>query len=140
MPKFKQNNIPAPSKDFVTDEEVREIIAAALANWTGITRFRTVESVVTVIADFSNAQHNHTNTSGGGQLTDAALSAVVTVPKGGTGVNTITSGGILKGAGAGAITTVVPQAGVKTCFVANTNGGLATTQITFTDGILTAGL
>jgi hypothetical protein len=46
------------------------------------------------IASFTNATHNHTNAAGGGQLTDAALSAAVTVAKGGTGIASGTSGGV----------------------------------------------
>ncbi len=37
------------------------------------------------IGDLTNAGHDHTNAAGGGQLTDAALSAAVTAAKGGTG-------------------------------------------------------
>lgn len=40
------------------------------------------------IASLTNAQHNHTNAAGGGQLTDAALSAAVGITKGGTGAVT----------------------------------------------------
>jgi len=137
---FKQYNLSPKEEKFVTELQVREIIAASLANWTGVTRFRTIESVTTTITDFTDAQHNHSGAAQGGQITDAALSSVVTVPKGGTGVNTIASGAILKGNGAGAISTVTPQAGTKTCYVATSSGGSPTTQITFTDGILTAGL
>ncbi|MEO5627488.1 MAG: hypothetical protein ABIQ89_01210 [Candidatus Saccharimonadales bacterium] len=51
------------------------------------------------IASFTNAQHNHTDAAGGGQLTDAALSAPVTVPKGGTGNTTATTAYGLQAAG-----------------------------------------
>lgn len=37
------------------------------------------------IGSMANANHNHTNSAGGGQLTDAALSSAVSVAKGGTG-------------------------------------------------------
>lgn len=37
------------------------------------------------IASFTNAGHTHTNAAGGGQFTDAALSAAVGLAKGGTG-------------------------------------------------------
>lgn len=40
------------------------------------------------IGDLTNAQHTHQNAAGGGQLTDAALSAAVGVAKGGTGATT----------------------------------------------------
>jgi hypothetical protein len=61
------------------------------------------------IASFTNATHNHTNAAGGGQLTDAALSAAVTVPKGGTGAVSLT--GLLLGNGVSAVTTVTAPAG-----------------------------
>lgn len=54
------------------------------------------------IGSFVNADHNHTNAAGGGQLTDAALSAAVTVPKGGTGLTSITANALTKGAGTSA--------------------------------------
>lgn len=44
------------------------------------------------IASFTNATHNHTNAAGGGQLTDAALSAAVGIAKGGTGQTTAALG------------------------------------------------
>ena len=43
------------------------------------------------IASFTNAQHNHTTAATGGQITDAALSAAVTVAKGGSGRTTATT-------------------------------------------------
>lgn len=45
------------------------------------------------IASFANATHNHTNAAGGGQLTDAALSAAVGVGKGGLGITTTPTNG-----------------------------------------------
>ena len=48
-----------------------------------------------VIADFSNATHNHTSATKGGQLTDAAFSSPVGPTKGGTGLNSYTLGDIL---------------------------------------------
>lgn len=44
------------------------------------------------IASLTNAQHNHTNAAGGGQITDAALSAAVGIAKGGTGQTTAAAG------------------------------------------------
>jgi hypothetical protein len=49
------------------------------------------------IGDFTNAGHAHTDSAGGGQLTDAALSAAVTVPKGGSGLTSLTAFAILAG-------------------------------------------
>jgi hypothetical protein len=51
------------------------------------------------IGSFANAGHDHTNAAGGGQLTDAALSAAVGVAKGGTGLSSVTSKALLKGDG-----------------------------------------
>lgn len=136
-------NIPAENNQGLTtkqEEEIREIIAASLANWTGITRFRTIESTITTIADFTNSQHNHSNAAGGGQLSGSnCFSAVVTVPNGGTGVNTLTSGAVLLGAGAGTVTTQAPlSASAKVYYVADSSGGAVTRKLTFTNGILTA--
>lgn len=134
---FKNNKISEKKEKFVNEREVRELISASLANWTGITRFRTVETSIVSLTDFTDAQHNHENAAGGGQLDPAnALSAVVPVNKGGTGVNTIT--GVVKGNGAGAFTAVVPLAGTKIYYVADTAAGNPTRKLTFTDGILTA--
>lgn len=49
------------------------------------------------IGSFTNATHNHTDAAGGGQLTDAALSTQVTVPKGGTGLTSATAYAVLCG-------------------------------------------
>lgn len=62
------------------------------------------------VASFINAPHNHTNAAGGGQITDAALSAPVTVVKGGTGAATLPAGNFLQGNGTSAViaTKTVP--------------------------------
>lgn len=139
---YKNYNLPTPDNRGLNPQqqlEIREIIAASLANWTGITRFRTIESTVTTIADFTNSQHNHSNAAGGGQFNpNNAFSTYLTVPNGGTGVNTITSGGIMVGAGAGAITTITPLSGTKVYYVADTSGGAVTRKLTFTGGVLTS--
>jgi len=41
------------------------------------------------IADFTNANHDHSDAANGGQITDAALSAAIGVAKGGTGLTSI---------------------------------------------------
>jgi len=61
--------------------------------------------IAPTIADHTNAQHTHINAVQGGTLTDAALSAPVSVPKGGTGVATLT--GLAKGNGTAAFTAAV---------------------------------
>lgn len=58
------------------------------------------------IGDFSNAGHNHTNAAGGGQLTDAALSAAVGVAKGGTGATTASGARTNLGLGTSAVLDV----------------------------------
>jgi hypothetical protein len=53
------------------------------------------------IGSFANAAHNHANAAGGGQLTDAALSAAVGLAKGGTNNATWTAGRCVQVAGDG---------------------------------------
>lgn len=56
----------------------------------------------------SITDHAHTGAGSGGQLTDAALSAAVTVPKGGTGLTSLTAESLLKGNGAGNVGLIAP--------------------------------
>lgn len=74
------------------------------------------------IASFANATHNHTNSAGGGQLTDAALSSAVTVAKGGTGATTLTNHGVVIGQGTSAI--AVTSAGTSG-YILTSNGASA---------------
>lgn len=60
------------------------------------------------ISDFTNAGHNHTNATSGGQLTDAALSAAVGVAKGGTGLTSLTANAVMLGNGTSSPTFVAP--------------------------------
>ena len=123
----------------MTEEEVRELIASSLANWTGITRFRTIESVVTTITDFTEAQHTHANAAGGGQFNpNNAFTTPVTVPNGGTGVNTLASGSLVVGAGAGNVTTLAGKTGTGSFYVAATSGGAVTTKVDWDRGVITA--
>lgn len=142
MAPYKNTKIPTANDQGLTpkqEEEIRELIASSLANWTGITRFRTIESTVTTITDFTNSQHNHSNATGGGQLNGSTcFSTAVSVPNGGTGVNSLTSGAILKGNGAGNVTFITPLAGTKVYYVSDTSGGAVNRKLTFTDGVLTA--
>jgi hypothetical protein len=71
-------------------------LAGVISNETGSSAgllvFNDSPTLVTpFIASFANALHNHTNSFGGGQLTDAALSSAVTIAKGGTGQTTQTA-------------------------------------------------
>ncbi len=85
--------------------------------------------VTPTIASFANAAHNHTNAAGGAQLTDAALSAAVTVAKGGTGVTTLPTGVPLVGAGTSAVvsSTAVPICSKYTVTAATVVAGATTT-------------
>ena len=138
MPKkFTQQNVSSPQKEYITELEARELIAAILANYEGIVRFRNIETTIVSISDFTSAQHNHSGASGGGQLNGSnCFSTVVSVPNGGTGANTLT--GVLVGNGAGAFTATVPLAGTKVYYVADSSGGAVTRKLTFVGGILTA--
>jgi hypothetical protein len=139
MPDFKNSYIPKGEDQGLTkkqEQEIRELIAAALANWTGITRFRTIETTILTITDFTSSQHNHQNAAGGGQLTTAAISGQIAVAQGGSGSGSLT--GILKGNGASAFTTITQLAGTKIYYVADSSGGAVTRKLTFIDGVLTA--
>lgn len=136
----KNYNLPGANNQGLTrrqEQEIRELIASALANYTGVTRFRTIESVVTTIADFTSSQHNHANAAGGGQINpNTAFSAVAGVPVGGIGVNTLT--GIAKGNGAGAFTAIVPLSGTGSFYASATSGGLVDVKFDYDSGIITA--
>lgn len=94
-----------------------------------------------VISNFTNAGHAHTGATSGGQITDAALSAAVTVPKGGTGRATLTSARFLVGAGTAAVdlAKVVPAGAVvgTTDTQALTNKDLSSGTNTFPASLAT---
>jgi hypothetical protein len=141
MAENKQYNLPYNDTRGLNDrqkQEIQEIIAAALSNWTGVTRFRTIQSTITTITDFTDSQHNHQNAAGGGQLTTSAISGQIAVPQGGTGVNTIATGGVMIGQGAGAITTVVGLSGTGTFYAAASSGASPTVRFDYSNGIITA--
>lgn len=78
----------------ITVNATGHVTAASSASSTGSNEVvrKTSPTIVTpTIADFTNATHNHANAAGGGQLTDAALSAAVGIAKGGTGQTTQTA-------------------------------------------------
>jgi len=134
---YSQFSIKKADKKYMDEQEVRELIAASLANWTGITRFRTIESTITTIADFTSSQHTHANAAGGGQLVPAnAFSAAVPVSLGGTGVTSLTNNAVVIGQGSGAVSTIVGLAGTKVYYVSDTSGGAVTRKLTYQDGIL----
>lgn len=81
------------------------------------------------IASFANATHNHTNAAGGGQLTDAALSAAVGVAKGGLGITTTpTNGQIPIGNGSNYVAAAITAGeGIS---VTNGSGSITIAQVT----------
>lgn len=110
---FKQKNLSERGKVYLEEIEIRELIAQSLANWAGVTRFQAVEVNSLTLSDFTDANHDHSSVSEGGQITDSALSGAVSVSKGGTGKTSVTSGVYLKGNGTGALTeqtTPIPVA------------------------------
>lgn len=96
----------APITDYQAPIPDSAALAGALSDetGTGLAVFNNTPTLTTpTIGSFTNATHNHTNAAGGGQITDAALSAAVTVPKGGTGQTTLTNHGVVLGQGASAV-------------------------------------
>jgi hypothetical protein len=73
-------------------------VAGALSDETGsagggLLVFNQSPTLVTpTVASFANATHTHTTAAGGGQLSDAALSAPVSIGKGGTGTASTLTG------------------------------------------------
>lgn len=97
---------------------------------TGLVLLQTSPTLTTptlntpTIAVFSGAQHNHTNANGGGQITDAALSAAVGFAKGGTGQTAYTDGQLLIGNTAtGGISKATLTAGTNVT-ITNGNGSI----------------
>lgn len=139
---YKNYNLPPKDNtplNIEQERQVRELIAASLANWTGITRFRTIESTITTISDFTLSQHNHQNAAGGGQLNPAScFSAVVPVANGGTGLNTITNNAVVIGQAAGNVSTITGKSGTFSFYVAASSGGAVTTKVDCDRGVITA--
>jgi hypothetical protein len=70
---------------FTTSAGLASLLSDETGSASGVVVFSASPTIVTpTIASMTNAQHNHTNAAGGGQITDAALSAAVGVTKGGT--------------------------------------------------------
>jgi len=106
---------------------------AAINNVQTWSAAQTINGGLLIVDNFGNAQHNHTNGVNGGQITDAALSAAVTVPKGGTGQTSLSAHGVLIGNGTSAVT--VSSAGTSGyCFVSNGASADPTFQICPTGG------
>lgn len=71
---------------FTTSAGLASILSDETGSGGGVVVFSASPTIVTpTIASMTNAQHNHTNAAGGGQITDAALSTQVGIAKGGTG-------------------------------------------------------
>ncbi len=78
---------------FTTSAGLASLLSDETGSSGGVVVFSASPTIVTpTIASMTNAQHNHTNAAGGGQLTDAALSAAVGVTKGGTGGTSANAG------------------------------------------------
>lgn len=102
---------------------------------SGAAVFATSPTLTTpTIASLTNAQHNHTNAVGGGQITDAALSSAVTVAKGGTGGATLTNHGVVLGQG----TNPVAVTGAGTAGQVLTSNGASTDPTFQAPGAATA--
>jgi hypothetical protein len=88
------------------------------------------------IASFANSTHNHTNSAGGGQITDAALSAAVGGTKGGTGQTTSTQGDLLFGATGNAWSKLAKNTSA-TRYLSNTgtNNDPAWAQVNLANGV-----
>lgn len=84
----------SPLSQFATTTSAQ--LAGVISNETGgagVLVFNDTPTIITpTIVSFVNAGHNHANALGGGQITDAALSAPVSILKGGTGQATQTAG------------------------------------------------
>lgn len=76
---------------------------ATLATLAGAETLTNKTLTTPTIASFTNATHNHTDAAGGGQITDAALSAAVGATKGGTGQTTNAKGDLFVGSGSNTI-------------------------------------
>lgn len=63
-------------------------IDSTVATLTGSQTLTNKTLTTPIIASLTNAQHSHTNSAGGGQITDAALSSAIGIAKGGTGQTT----------------------------------------------------
>lgn len=66
---------------------LRWILASDVVRETGAADIYDKTLILPIIAAFDNAQHNHEDPAGGGQITDAALSGEVSIAKGGTGAD-----------------------------------------------------
>jgi hypothetical protein len=113
-------------------------LAATLSDETGsgLAVFNNTPVLTTPsIASFTNAQHAHSNAGGGGQITDAALSAAVGGTKGGTGQTTSTQGDLLFGAAGNAWSKLAKNASA-TRYLSNTgaNNDPAWAQINLANG------
>lgn len=78
---------------FTTSAGLASLLSDETGSSGGVVVFSASPTIVTpTIASMANAQHNHTNAAGGGQITDAALSTAVGVTKGGTGQTSANAG------------------------------------------------
>jgi hypothetical protein len=125
---------PMETSNFISGIRGVRIQQEGLDSSGGVIEGATIESGT--LTDFTNAQHDHANAAGGGQIASAAITGQIAVPKGGTGAATLT--GILLGNGTSAVTAIVPLAGTKVYYVSDSSGGAVNRKLTFQDGILVA--
>lgn len=109
------------------------------SNFVGLTdsQVLTNKTLTTpTIASFTNAQHNHTNAAGGGQLTDAALSTAVGVTKGGTGLTSLAQGDLIYGSAANTFSALTKDANA-TRYLSNTgtSNNPAWAQVNLANGV-----
>lgn len=89
------------------------------------------------IADFTNANHNHENAAGGGQLSiTAATTGTLPVTRGGTGLITVVQGDILYASAADTLSRLAKDANA-TRYLSNTGAGNnpAWAQVDLTNGV-----
>jgi hypothetical protein len=96
----------------------------------------TATLVTPTIASFVNANHAHTTSGGGGQLTDQIFSTAVSGAKGGTGHTTSAQGDLLHGSAANTWTRLAKNTSA-TRYLSNTgtNNDPAWSQINLANGV-----
>jgi hypothetical protein len=122
------NTLALPSSSFVGINDSQTLTSKTLTTPT--------------VGDFTNAQHNHTNAAGGGQLSlTAAVTGTLPVGNGGTGQTTYTDGQLLIGNSSGNTltkATVTAGTGISvtngngSITLASSGGGIAWTEVTGT--------
>lgn len=85
---------------------------AGVVSLTGIETLTNKTLTTPTIADLTNATHDHSNNVGGGTFSILNTTGTLTVARGGTGITSVTDGGIVLGSGSGALSvTARPTTG-----------------------------